>query len=196
MMTYAILKAQGETGEVAAVEADAAEGKISARNASVTDAAFSGDTVSFTYAPLALPIAADQDYRDAEKLFPISAELNREIIRVGGLSDGMYTIKMDGTTTATVSAADLAAGVNIADKKGNPSQLQSLSVKAIADVRQKIEVNYRKFMVLEANTIYRAQSIKLTVSATKLCCPPHRRILQQMRATQTKPRRWRGAKIY
>lgn len=153
MMTYAILKAQGETGEVAAVEADAAEGKISARNASVTDAAFSGDTVSFTYAPLALPIAADQDYRDAEKLFPISAELNREIIRVGGLSDGMYTIKMDGTTTATVSAADLAAGVNIADKKGNPSQLQSLSVKAIADVRQKIEVNYREFMVLEANTI-------------------------------------------
>ena len=153
MMTYAILKAQGETGEVAAVEADAAAGTISARNAAVTDAVLTGDTVSFTYSPNALPIAADQDYRDAEKLFPISAELNREIIRVGGLSNGMYTIKMDGTAVATVSADDLAAGVNIADKKGNPSQLQSLSIKAIADVRQKTEANYREFMVLEANTI-------------------------------------------
>ena len=92
------------------VEADAAEGKISARNASVTDAAFSGDTVSFTYAPSRCQSRRTKTTATQKKLFPISSGINREIIRVGGLSDRMYTIKMDGTTTATVSAADLAAG--------------------------------------------------------------------------------------
>lgn len=153
IMTYAFLKAQGESGEVATVDIDVKTQRHSASNATVENLSATNQAIFYDYTPAALPIAAEKVYREAEALFPVTDELNREIIRVKGLDEGNYDIKMDGTVVAAVSAAQLEEGVNIADLENNPSQQQALKIHGLATEKLKAEAEYRTFVRLEIQKI-------------------------------------------
>lgn len=153
IMTYAFLKAQGESGEVATVEIDAAESEYIASKAIVSDLVASEGGVSYTYKADSLPIGTDSIYRGAEKYFPITDELNREIIKVKGLAEGVYDIKMDGALVMSASADQLEKGVNIADKQNNPGQIQSLKISGLAEARHDLDTKYRNFIVNEKSYI-------------------------------------------
>lgn len=153
IMTYAFLKAQGESGEVATVDIDVSGQTHSASNATVENLSATNRAVFYEYTPASLPIAAEKVYREAEALFPVTDELNREIIRVKGLNKGNYDIKMDGTVVATVSAAQLEEGVNIADLENNPGQQQALKIHGLATEKLKAEAEYRTFVRLEIQKI-------------------------------------------
>ncbi|MBE7026926.1 MAG: hypothetical protein E7410_05120 [Ruminococcaceae bacterium] len=146
--TYAFLKAQGETGEVATVDIDLTQDKptISASNANVSGVSVSGKNISYSYKANALPIGVDSVYRRVEEYIPITEDLNREIIRVKGLESGIYDIKMNNKVVTSVSADELEKGVNIADKENNPGQQQALQVLGIANQRHAEEYKDRYFV--------------------------------------------------
>ena len=153
IMTYAFLRAQGESGEVASVAIDVAAQKADTSNAAVSELSASSNAVAYKYKANALPLGADSTYRAVEKLLPITDELNRETIKVSGLNDGVYDIKMDGTVVMQATAAQLAEGVNIADKKNNPAQQQSLKLLAITKQRRALEAGLRDFVGREIDYI-------------------------------------------
>lgn len=153
IMAYAFLKAQGESGEVATVNIDADKNSISSQTAAVSEFYADSSTVKYKYTANALPIGADEAYRKAEEIFPITQELNREIIRAHGLADGVYDIKIDGALIMRATADMLKKGVNIADKENNPGQRQALKVLGIGLRHSSDEQAYRYFIAEEISHI-------------------------------------------
>lgn len=140
IMAYSFLKSQGESGLVASADIDAQNKTASATNAQVSNISADNSTISFTYKPKSLPLAADTYLRQTEQVIAINDELNREIIKVSGLQDGSYSIKMNSNTVMeNVSSDELSEGVNIADAQNNPNQQQALLVKGIINLRSEIE---------------------------------------------------------
>ncbi len=137
IIAYSILKAQGMDKDVANVSIDAQSQTVNAYNAAVTNLTSTQNAVTYTYSPNALPIAADSLYRGGDELVPITNELNREIIKVTGLADGVYDIKLNGNVVMRATNAQLEEGINIADKKNNPGQQSAL--KALTAALQRIE---------------------------------------------------------
>lgn len=140
IMAYSFLKSQGESGLVASADIDAQNKTASAINAQVSNISADNSNISFTYKPKSLPLAADTYLRQTEQVIAINDELNREIIKVSGLQDGSYSIKMNSNTVMeNVSSDELSEGVNIADAQNNPNQQQALLVKGIINLRSEIE---------------------------------------------------------
>lgn len=153
IMAYSFLKAQGETGEVASVSVDAAQKTIDSDNASVANLSVTDSTVTYQYTPNSLPLGADETYRSVEQLLPITDELNRETIRVAGLKDGLYNIKMNDRLVMQATGAQLASGVNIADKQKNANQQVALTVLNFVKLHRKTMESYRNFVANEIQYI-------------------------------------------
>ena len=97
LMAALVFEAMGTGAEFDGATFDASDGKR-----------------SFTYSPSRLPLPANDDYRQDDRLYPITERINREIIRIVGLPTGAYLLKAGGRGVGTYSAAELARGVNIA----------------------------------------------------------------------------------
>ncbi len=133
---YSIIKGQGATPTVAAVELDASGTVLLTDNCKVSNVSTQNE-ISYTYTPFASPIgkvktpgstsaSSEMGYEDVEKYLDLTGELNQETIKVTGLAAGEYTISLDGTPLkATYTNADLAAGVNIAILDENPNQIRA-----------------------------------------------------------------------
>lgn len=152
-MAYSFLKAQGETGAVASVSIDAAQKTIDSDNAAVSSLSVTDSTVTYQYTPNSLPLGADETYRSVERLLPITDELNRETIRVTGLKDGLYNIKMDGNVVMQATGVQLASGVNIADKQKNANQQIALTVLNFVKLHRRTMESYRNFVANEIQYI-------------------------------------------
>lgn len=72
------------------------------------------ETFDFDYAPKALPLPVTDLYKAIEKVWPVTERLNREMLTVKNLPTGRYALKADGREIGRYSAAELAAGVNLA----------------------------------------------------------------------------------
>lgn len=79
----------------------------------------------------------------------ITNHMNREIIKVNGLDDGTYSIAMDGVEVTKATAAELAAGVNIAELKKNPNQIVSQDLFDRTLVKYKYETALRSNKMVE-----------------------------------------------
>ena len=124
---YIIARGQETDPIVAAVDIDAKTSKVTTEDATVSDLTASSTGVSYTYLAKALPMYAKAPgYIHGEKLgIDITNTINKEIIKVSGLDDGVYSITMDGVEVTKVTAQQLAAGVNIATLEKNPGQAQA-----------------------------------------------------------------------
>ncbi len=145
-----ILKSMGESGLVASVAVHADSKTAIADNAQIEDLRIEDDLISYRYLPFALPLPCEQTYRKAQRLFPITEELNRETIRVQGLKNGNYALEIDGSVLTVVSAKQLDTGVNISEYENNPGQKQALYLFAIMDEGRKRDAVYRDFVKREA----------------------------------------------
>ncbi|HEX8313116.1 MAG TPA: SGNH/GDSL hydrolase family protein [Chthoniobacteraceae bacterium] len=115
-MTYEILRAQGVSGEVAVVHLDGAKGGVRlAGNCAVTDLVTKPESVAFTYTARSLPFPIPSAAAPAAKWIPFQTALNREELRVRGLSPGSYRMEIDQQVVGELSAADLERGVNLAE---------------------------------------------------------------------------------
>ena len=67
----------------------------------------------FTYSPKRLPYPTCAEYAVADSVMPLTEGWNREIVRITGLPEGCWTLRLGGADFGAYSAAALAAGVNV-----------------------------------------------------------------------------------
>ncbi|MBI2680747.1 MAG: SGNH/GDSL hydrolase family protein [Candidatus Solibacter usitatus] len=118
IMAAALLKAWNAPALVSDVEIDSRTGKATrSENAEVTGIANSNG-LRWLERDRALPMPVD--WKDetltlAVRSSDFLAALNQEKLRVTGLSDGSYVLKIDAETVGTFGAAQLAGGINLAE---------------------------------------------------------------------------------
>ena len=116
IMAAALLKAWNAPAAVSAVELDAAAKRVVKQDSTaVTGAAFS-KTLTWTQKDEALPMPVDM--RDAVMSLAVRSSdfqetLNRQTLKVTGLSAGKHTLRIDGSEVGTFTESELAAGVNL-----------------------------------------------------------------------------------
>jgi lysophospholipase L1-like esterase len=117
IMAEALLKAWNAPDTVAAVEIDAAAGRVAhADNAQVKDLK-AGSSLTWSETDGALPMPLDME----DKLVALSlrssdfiAALDQEPLKVTGLSAANYTLTIDGEKVGEFTKAQLEEGVNLA----------------------------------------------------------------------------------
>ncbi len=117
VMGAALLRAWRAPEIVTSVEIDAAAATVGATvRTSVTDLRRTAGTLRWSQADRALPLPlkpGDADVALAERAGARLLDLHRQMLKVTGLADGRYTIRIDSRSIATVTAANLATGVNL-----------------------------------------------------------------------------------
>jgi lysophospholipase L1-like esterase len=117
IMAEALLKAWNAPATVAAVEIDAAAGRVTrADNAKVTGLKC-GSSLSWTETDGALPMPVDME----DKVMALSvrssdfiATLDQEPLKVTGLSAARYTLTIDGEKVGSFTKQQLEEGINLA----------------------------------------------------------------------------------
>jgi len=92
-----------------------AEGKVAdQQHCKITDVTMKNGKLSFTRLDDRSPWPIQTGAKRTLELRPETLKLSQYLLRVTGLADGQYRVTINGQPAATVSAADLAAGWNIA----------------------------------------------------------------------------------
>lgn len=139
IMTYQFLKGQKIGSCVSIVQIDAAQSKVNqSERCSVTELKSENGIVSFKVLEQSLPFPITKGSEQALELVPFIKDLNQEILAVKGLPAGSYEIVIDGTPVQTVSAEELARGVNLAVNDQTPQYKQAVDVKAIGEKRHSV----------------------------------------------------------
>jgi hypothetical protein len=147
VMAYAFLKAMGLDGDLGTITVDLGTDKATASTGHSVDS-FTNNTLTITSTryPFCATGALDQDnsIRSGMTLVPFNAELNRfKLIVTGGAADH-YAVRW-GDETRDYSAAQLAAGVNLADDFAvNPFSGAFAKVDAAVAEKQKYETRQIK----------------------------------------------------
>lgn len=144
MMAWLFLQAQGASALVSEVEFDAAaDNLVKADNATVSDVKRAGDGWSFTVLEKALPYPVDPSAGAILEDIPLQQTLNQQIVKITGLSAGSFVLSIDGQAVATHTAAEWAAGVNLASNEATPQFKQARHVAQINENRRRTEVQLR-----------------------------------------------------
>ncbi|MCY3020691.1 MAG: SGNH/GDSL hydrolase family protein [Planctomycetota bacterium] len=114
VMAWAILKGLHFPPLVSSAEVDAAGNKVvKAEKCEVTNVAAKDGGISFQRLDAALPFFP-KEAKAILKWAPIDQELNQYALKVTGLKEGQYDILVDTQKIGEHTAAELAAGVNLA----------------------------------------------------------------------------------
>ena len=112
-MAAALLKELGAEGFVSSATLDA-QGKVTEAKACVVENVKSENgKLTFDRLDETLPFPIPDDARAVLPLYPPILELSQYTLKVTGLSAERYDLKVNATDVATVSARDLAQGVNL-----------------------------------------------------------------------------------
>jgi len=132
LMAAEILKGMGFTPLVAAVEINATAAKVvQSKNCMIDGLKVDTDgKITFQQKDNALPFFPDGDAKNILQWVPILEQMNDYRLKVTGLKEGLYEIRLGGTTMAAYSAAELASGVNMASAVLTNS-LIAIQVKAV-----------------------------------------------------------------
>jgi lysophospholipase L1-like esterase len=113
MMAAALLKALGADGSVSSVALDS-QGKVDeARGCTLSDVKAEGGKLSFDRLDERLPFPIPDDARAVLALDPTILELSRYTLKVKGLQEGDYQLKINGIPVARLSSRELSSGVNL-----------------------------------------------------------------------------------
>ena len=125
IMAEQLLKSWNARPVVAAVTLDAGSGKpklTAAEHAQVTNLSSNGDAISWSETDDALPLPF-KEWQGMWGTGPmalvmrssdIAEELNNEPLKITGLKNGVYSVKIDGKTVGTFNNDELGRGVNLA----------------------------------------------------------------------------------
>jgi lysophospholipase L1-like esterase len=138
VMAYTFLKAQNMPREVSALEINAKKEKPGTLvNSDVRNIRKLSSGLEFDATEKALPLVVSEAARPALALVPFMDELNREMLTVTGLSKGQYVLKIDEADVGEFSAAQLGAGINLAENAKTPQYQQSAAATQISADRTK-----------------------------------------------------------
>ena len=138
IMAAALLKDWNAPALVSSVAIDAKAKRVTKyEGAAVLNVGF-GAGVAWTQTDDALPMPVDMSdpvMALAVKSSDFVETLNRQMVSVSGLAAGLYTLRIDGSEAVTKSAAEWAAGVNLATIKTpmweQAARVHSLTIKHV-----------------------------------------------------------------
>ncbi len=113
VMAAAIVKGMGMPSEVASVQINVESKTSTHRGCVISDITVKDGGLNFQQKDLAHPFFPEAA-KSILKHTPILEELNDYRLKVTGLKEGKYDIKLGGKTVASVSDAELSKGVNLA----------------------------------------------------------------------------------
>jgi len=146
VMAWLFLKAQGAPALVSSVTIDAATAiAAESENAAATNIKQKDGGLTFTVLAKALPCPVDPSARSILGHISFEKDLNQEILRIKGLAAGDYELLIDGVAVCKHSAADWAAGVNLALNDKTPQAKQAAYVAQINDQRRGVECQLRNY---------------------------------------------------
>jgi hypothetical protein len=189
LMAEALLKAWNAPAEVTTVEIDAETKQVSAAaNTKVTDLQVDA-SLSWTQEDAALPMAVDMkdpliglalrasDFVDA---------LDRQILKITGLTRARYVLRIDGEMAGSFSRQDLADSVNLATLP-TPMLKQALDVHALT-IRHN-QIHYERWRHLQV-PLQEQKLERLQAAFDSLDALEAELIEQQRAAAQPKVRRY------
>jgi len=128
LMAWAILKQLGATPLVSSASIKLGWWKrASVENCSLSNLKLAAGVLSFDRLDKALPMPIDPRAVAALQLAPVLGELDRYELKVTGLKAASYAVTIDGEAAGSVTAAELAAGWNMA-VAGGPITKQAQDV--------------------------------------------------------------------
>jgi lysophospholipase L1-like esterase len=147
IMAYAFLKGMGLDGDLGTFTVDMSSGTATATAGHTVDS-FTNNTLTLTSTRYPFcatgPLDKDNSIRSGMTLVPFNAELNRLMLVVKGGTAENYSVTW-GDQTRDYSAAQLAAGVNLAeDFAVNPFSDAFAKVDAAVAEKQKYETRQIK----------------------------------------------------
>ncbi len=163
IMAEELLKAWGAPKTVTAVEIDAASGRVArSENASVGDWK-AGNDYSWRQKDAALPMPLPEKTPPvllAVKSSDFFESLNQEVLKVAGLREGRYSLRINGTSVGNFAATDLAKGINLAEYP-TPMMKQAEEVHAFTLKRANVHnLRWRQLqMPLEKESYGRLSTI-------------------------------------
>ena len=125
-----ILKATGENPVVADMKISLPEGKNECVNCRISDWKTTGNRLSFEYVPQALPYPVGKEYLKNDRIYPMTRELNMELLEIKGLEPGEYELVAGGNRIGVFSSEDFAGGVNLALLE-TPSQYRARALETL-----------------------------------------------------------------
>lgn len=160
VMAYLFLQAQGLANQpVANVQIDAGTRQVKqSTNCKISAVTGNGAGISFDYLAQSLPYPLDTIPRgwgnnkkqsDALKVIPFMKDFNQEVLKVSGLKAGAYDLLMDGEKVGTYEAAQLAAGINLAENTLTPEYQQAIAIREMNEERWDIERRLRMYAWME-----------------------------------------------
>ena len=133
---------------------------LTAGNCKVTGLKVKDGKVTFDYLAHALPYPLDtvahgwgftRPQSRITKIVPeFMDEMNSELLTVSGLS-GNHLLTIDGEPIDTLTAGELASGVNLAAYRHTPQYRQAMTVMALNEERWEIERRFRDYAWLQYN---------------------------------------------
>ncbi len=136
IMAAILVKEMGGQALVGEVVIDAKAGTVQAENAGVENLQAGDRSVSFKYSPKALPFPAlSKEYKEMDAIYPVTLTLNQELLKVTNLVPGNYVLKTGNKVLGTFSAADFAAGVNLALLETPSQMIATESDKVVKKMR-------------------------------------------------------------
>jgi len=155
VMTHAILKGFGVTPTVSAVRVDAAAGRTQCERATLTNLQAGPTGVRFDLLAEALPMPYPDEVKKVLEIVPFTRDLNQETLQVTGLRAGRYKLAIDGQAVGAYTAAQLAAGVNLATNAATPQHKQAVQVWKLGLELQKEVLRERRFRLMEKKKGYK-----------------------------------------
>ncbi len=160
VMAYLFLKAQGLANKkVSEVDINAKVKRIKlADNCSVSNLKVNANGLKFNYLAKSLPYPVDSIPRGWMKkksqskaldLIPFTEEFNQELLKVEGLDNTTYQLRIDDEDIALFLGSDLAKGVNLAELKNTPQYQQASKIMFLNEERREIETKLRDYAWME-----------------------------------------------
>jgi len=150
MMAAALLKELGADGFVSSVTLEGGGKLAEAKGCKVDAIQAEGGTIAFDRLDERLPFPIPDDARAVLPLYPTILDLSQYMLRVTGLKDGNYTLKINGIVTATLTAKELAEGVNLTAfgpspqaKEVNPIVAQARAILAAVVATEAVVSQWR-----------------------------------------------------
>ena len=149
MMAAALLKDLGAEGFVSSANLDAA-GKAEAKGCMITDINATGGGIAFDRIDECLPFPVPDDARVVLPMAPDVLSLSAYTLRVTGLKDGDYMLKIGGAPCGRFSSKDLTAGINLTSlpaapkaKLENPIAVQMRAVLSAVSAKEGLVSAWR-----------------------------------------------------
>jgi lysophospholipase L1-like esterase len=150
MMAAALLKDLGADGFVSSAIVDAAGQVIEAKGCKIDAVKLEGSGLVFDRLDECLPFPIPDEARAVLSIDPTILEMSRYTLKVTGLKGGRYELKINAVPTATLTAKDLEAGVNLtafgpsaATKQVNPVAAQGKAVLSAVTATQNLVSQWR-----------------------------------------------------